>query len=77
MSTLESAFRVHHLVCYEASEKNTPFIYSQALLSYFSLDVSALFSIFSLNQSFARCASFLFFQNGIECTAVIYISVIL
>lgn len=21
MSTLESAFRVHHLVCYEASEK--------------------------------------------------------
>lgn len=59
--------------------KNIPFIYSQALLSCFSLDVSALFSIFSFNQffSYGRFASFPFLNNCIEQAAVIYVNVTL
>lgn len=67
MSTLESAFKVHHLVCYKASEKKI-FLSSIPKLSSFSWDVSALFSIFS--QSFFFCHYTFFLHNWGEFSTV-------
>lgn len=79
MSTRESAFRVHHLLCYKASQTFFFHLFPDYPLLLF-------FRHFSFVQHFLPISFFFFFvvtliffslHNGTECMAVLYVYIIL